>query len=63
MKSFYKALLIKGKSVQWLADKLGVSHQAVQHWKSGKTKPRPKNLVKMAKILELDIEKLVKEYY
>lgn len=63
MKTFYRALLWQGKSIQWLAEKLEVSHQTIYGWKLGKTKPNPKYLVKMSKLLNINIDELVKEFY
>ena len=63
MKSFYNALLMKGKSVEWLAKQLGVSHQTVYQWKSGKTKPKPKHLVELVKLLQVKIETLINDHY
>ena len=63
MKTFYRALLTQGKSVEWLSEKLGISHQAVYEWKLGRTNPSKKNIFKMAKILKVDISVLIKEHF
>lgn len=42
-----------------LADKLGVSHQAVYKWFNGQCMPSAKNLIKMSKILSIPMEKVV----
>ena len=63
MKSFYKELAIQGKSIKWLADKLGVSHQAVYMWKLGKSKPKIFNLKKISQLLKIDIKILINEHF
>lgn len=63
MKTFYRELLKQGKTIKWLADKLGVSHQTVYLWKLGKSNPTPGNLVKIAQFLKLDPNVLIDEHY
>ena len=63
MKSFYKALLLKGKSVEWLAKKLDVTHQTVYAWKLGKVKPKVEHLKEISKLLNVPMETLINDYY
>lgn len=41
-----------------LADKLGVSERAVQHWIKGRNKPSIVQLLKMGKIFHMSTEKV-----
>lgn len=41
-----------------LADKLGVSERAVQHWMHGRNKPSVVQLLKMSKIFHMSTEKV-----
>ena len=41
-----------------LADKLGVSERAVQHWIRGRNKPSIAQLIKMGKIFHINLKKL-----
>lgn len=43
-----------------IAQKLGVSHQAVYKWFNGKSFPSTKNLIKLSKILGVSIEEVIK---
>ena len=58
-----KLLTLKGKNAQCLADKIGVSHQTVYGWQSGKAKPKPEHLIKMADVLKIDREKMFNLFY
>ena len=40
-----------------IAKKMGVSHQAVYLWFSGKTLPNTKNLIALSKLLGVSVEK------
>jgi|GEM_PF-4420488 transcriptional regulator with XRE-family HTH domain len=45
-----------------IAEKLGVSHQAVYHWYNGKTIPTTKNLIQLSKILKVPIEGILASF-
>jgi len=63
IKSFYREVLKKGKDVKWLADEMGVTTQTVYAWKLGKTKPKTRHMQKMAKVLRLDIDVVIDDFY
>ena len=42
-----------------MADKLGISRQAVSNWENEKTEPDIETLHKIAEVLEVSIEKLI----
>lgn len=48
----------QGLSQQQLADKLGVSQQAVAQWENGERKPRTEKLQLLAEILHCTIDEL-----
>ncbi len=58
-----KHVTLKGKNVQWLAKRIGVSHQTIYNWEHGNAKPKPSHLVSLAKTLGIPIEKLFKHFY
>lgn len=43
-----------------LAEKMGLSRQAVAYWANGKKNPSKDNLVKMSKILKVGIDQICK---
>lgn len=43
-----------------LAEKIGVSHQMITKYETGKSKPTYENLIKLAKALGVTIDKLCK---
>lgn len=45
---------------QWLAEQLGVTHQAVSQWETGDARPTPANLLKMARLFDCDLEHIVR---
>ena len=45
-----------------IAKRLGVSEQAVSKWYNGKSLPSQLNLVALAKLLDKDVETLLKEF-
>lgn len=50
----------KGISAVFIAKKLGISKSAVSQWESEKTLPSTANLIKIAEILKVNIEDLLK---
>lgn len=63
MKIFYRELLKEGKTIEWFSKKMEVSTQAVYDWKNGVSKPNPVKLKKIAKILNLDVNVLIDDFY
>lgn len=57
------ALIKKGKNVPWLAKELGVSHQSIYAWLSGKSKPSNANLFQASKILKTPLKDLLIDFY
>ena len=53
----------KGLTQQELADKLGVTFQAVSSWETGKYIPDTWNLIELAKVLEVSVSSLVEDRY
>ncbi|MCF6324713.1 MAG: helix-turn-helix domain-containing protein [Gammaproteobacteria bacterium] len=54
------ALKTKGWTQSKLADEVGVSAQSVTNWIQGEGFPRPATLLKLATLLRLSFEQLVK---
>ena len=50
----------KGYTQEALAEALGVTRQAVSRWESGSAYPETENLVRLAKLLDLDLNYLLK---
>lgn len=50
----------KGYTQEALAETLGVTRQAVSRWESGSAYPETENLVRLAKLLDLDLNYLLK---
>ena len=46
---------------EFLADRLGVSRQAVSKWEKGRSDPSTTNLIALAKIFDLTPEEMLKE--
>ena len=46
-------------SQEYLAEKLGVSRQAVSKWETGQTEPTVRNLVELARLFEISVSELV----
>jgi DNA-binding XRE family transcriptional regulator len=44
-----------------IAKRLGISHQAVYHWYSGKAHPSSQHLLALSKMLDKSIEDILKE--
>ncbi|MDD5318742.1 MAG: helix-turn-helix transcriptional regulator [Candidatus Pacebacteria bacterium] len=63
MKSFFRALLKQGKDIKWLAKEIGVTTQSIYSWKTGKSKPKTGHMQKMAKVLDMDIDKIIDDFY
>ena len=63
MKNFYREILKSGRDVKVFAKEFGVTTQTVYSWKSGKSKPKTGNMHKMAKILKIDIDKIIDDFY
>ena len=49
----------KGLSQEELADRLGVSRQAISKWERGEASPDTDNLIELAKIYEISLDELV----
>ena len=49
----------KGISQEELADKLGVSRQAISKWERGEALPDTDNLISIAKLYEVSLDQLV----
>lgn len=63
MKTFFREILKQGKDIKWFANEMGVSIQTVYSWKLGKGRPRNHNMHKMAKLLKIDIDKIIDDFY
>ena len=50
----------KGMSQEDLAEKMGVSRQAVQKWESGASTPEIENLVRLGDFFEVSLDYLIK---
>ena len=44
---------------KWLAERLGKSENTISKWCSNKVQPSLKNLVEIAKILDIDVRELI----
>lgn len=44
----------------YVADRLGVSRQAVSKWEAGRSEPTASNLVDLAELLEISVSDLVR---
>lgn len=53
------ALVEKQRTSKWLAKQLGKSENTVSRWCSNKVQPSLENLIEIAKILDIDIHKLI----
>ena len=51
----------RGISQEELADKIGVSRQAVSKWEKGQSDPSTTNLIALAKIFDITPEEMLKE--
>lgn len=51
-----------GMSQKELANKIGVYWRTVDHWEKHRRTPKPQRLIKIAKVLNIDIAKLQKPY-
>ena len=51
----------KGFTQEFVAEKLGVSRQAVSKWEKGTTEPSTSNLFALAKLFDMSIEEFMKE--
>ncbi len=63
MKSFYREMIKIGKDVKAFSKELGVTTQTIYSWKSGKSIPKTVHIHKMAKILKIDIDKIIDDFY
>ena len=50
----------KGYTQEFVAEKLGVSRQAVSKWEKGTTEPSTSNLFALAKLFDMSIEDFMK---
>lgn len=46
---------------EFVAERLGVSRQAVSKWESGVSDPSTSNLFALAKLYEVSVEELIRE--
>ena len=51
----------KGYTQEFVAEKMGVSRQAVSKWEKGTTEPSTSNLFALAKLFDMSIEEFMKE--
>lgn len=63
MKIFYREIIKQEKDVKTFAKDLGVTTQTIYSWKSGKSKPTTANMHKMAKILKINIDTIIDDFY
>lgn len=54
-----EVLVIQGKTQVWLADKVGKSKTALVAICNNKSQPHLKDLIKIAKILDIDVRELL----
>ena len=52
-------LVEKQRTSKWLAEQLGKSENTVSRWCSNKVQPSLEKLIEIAKILDIDIHKLI----
>lgn len=50
----------KGQSNKWLAEQLGVTQATVSKWVTNTSQPNLDMLIKLSKILEVDLQELVR---
>ncbi|HHX69565.1 MAG TPA: helix-turn-helix transcriptional regulator [Gallicola sp.] len=55
-----EARIKKGLTQRQLAEKLGVKYQLIQQYEYGKLIPSVKRLIQLAKILDIDLNDIVK---
>lgn len=55
-----EARIKAGLSQRQLAEKLGVKYQLIQQYEYGKLIPSTKRLIQLARILEIDLNEIVK---
>ena len=53
----------KGYSQEELADKVGVSRQAVSKWENGSSDPSTTNLIALANLFDITPEEMLKEIH
>lgn len=53
----------KGLSQESIAERIGVSRQAVAKWETGQSYPDVENLILISDMFKVSIDKLVKEDY
>ena len=53
-------LVEKNKTGKWLAEQLGKDQTTVSKWCTNSSQPDLENLIKMAKILEVDVNEILK---
>lgn len=58
--SIKKCRLRNNMTQEFVAEKLGVSRQAVSKWESGKSDPSTANLIALAKLYDVSVEELLK---
>ena len=59
--SLYSARKSKGLTQEEVAEKLGVSRQAVSKWENGTSDPSTSNLCALAKLYGIPVEELLHE--
>lgn len=52
-------LTVKNRKGKWLAEKLGVNKMTVSAWCTNKMQPHLSTLVKIAKLLKVDVKDLL----
>jgi len=55
-----KLRIKKGLTQEKIAKKIGVTAKSVGHWETGRRKPTFDKLIKLAKILEVSVDELIK---
>lgn len=51
----------KGKTNRWLAEQIGKNEATVSRWCSNKAQPRLETLLKIARVLEVDVKELLNQ--